>query len=154
VRRRCARLKKRGPSAAQTLTAEITHGKTLSSDVYVSVTPPKKRKWRPARLAAQRNPRRFVGTDTVRMPVTIGGKRVGTNREVVRGRNADGIILDFIQRQLQRVRYLERDFFVTLDEQSCFRRSCLFRSGQRISGLSRHHKSLIDAGHKRSRCWT
>ena len=94
---------------------------------------------------------RFVGTGyAVRtIPVTIGESGLGKIEEVVRGRNADGIILDHTRPQDERVRYLlERDFpFVTFGRTELFSDHPYFDLDNELAAYQ-GTKSLIDAGYK------
>jgi LacI family transcriptional regulator len=95
---------------------------------------------------------RFVGTGyAVRtVPVTIGESGLEQIEEVVRGRNADGIILDHTRPQDQRVRYLlERDFpFVTFGRTELFSDHAYFDLDNELAAYQ-GTKSLIDAGYKK-----
>jgi LacI family transcriptional regulator len=95
---------------------------------------------------------RFVGTGyAVRtVPVTIGESGLEQIEEVVRGRNADGIILDHTRPQDQRVRYLlERDFpFVTFGRAELFSDHAYFDLDNELAAYQ-GTKSLIDAGYKK-----
>lgn len=94
---------------------------------------------------------RFVGTGyAVRtVPVTIGESGMDKLTEVVRGRNADGIILDHTRPQDERVRYLlERDFpFVTFGRTELYSDHAYFDLDNELAAYQ-GTQSLIATGYK------
>lgn len=95
---------------------------------------------------------RFVGTGyAVRtVPVTIGESGLDTVQDVVRGRNADGIILDHTRPQDVRVRYLlEQDFpFVSFGRTELFSDHAYFDLDNELAAYQ-GTKNLIEAGYKK-----
>lgn len=95
---------------------------------------------------------RFVGTGyAVRtVPVTIGESGLDKIEEVVRGRNADGIILDHTRPQDARVRYLlEQDFpFVSFGRTELYSDHAYFDLDNELAAYQ-GTKNLIEAGYKK-----